>query len=84
MRSEAYGGTIGNRVQLKRDLPFSASIAETGQVLLLYLQNAFDSAKPAGRLKEPKDLFDATHEEGGEADPTEDHNVGDRYHRACP
>jgi len=36
--------------------------AETGQVMLLYLQNAFDRAKSEGRLKGPKDLFDAIHE----------------------
>jgi Cu(I)/Ag(I) efflux system membrane protein CusA/SilA len=36
--------------------------AETGQVMLLYLDTTYDRFKAAGRMRHKKDLFDAIHE----------------------
>ena len=36
--------------------------AETGQVMLLYLDTTFDRYRAEGRLRGPEDLFDAVHE----------------------
>jgi Cu(I)/Ag(I) efflux system membrane protein CusA/SilA len=36
--------------------------AETGQVMLLYLDNAVEARRAAGRLQGPEDLYAAVHE----------------------
>ena len=48
--------------------------AETGVVMLLYLDHAWDKFQAAGRLNTPADLHDAIHGGRGPADPAEDHD----------